>query len=53
VLPDPQVSRQHVALVEDGTRWLLEDLSGHGTRVGGKPLTHGELTDGAALELGL
>jgi pSer/pThr/pTyr-binding forkhead associated (FHA) protein len=24
VLPDPQVSRQHVALVKDGTRWLLE-----------------------------
>ncbi len=52
VLPDPQVSRQHVALVEDGPRWLLEDLSGHGTRVGDKPLKHGELNDGAALELG-
>jgi hypothetical protein len=46
------VSRQHVALVEDGTRWLLEDLSGHGTQVGGKPLKHGELNDGASLELG-
>jgi DNA-binding NtrC family response regulator len=52
VIPDPQVSRQHVALHFDGTRCLLEDLSGHGTVVAGKPMTAGELLDGGVLELG-
>jgi DNA-binding NtrC family response regulator len=52
VIPDPQVSRQHVALLFDGTRCLLEDLSGQGTRVDGELMKHGELRDGASLELG-
>jgi len=52
VIPDPQVSRQQVALHFDGTRCLLEDLSGQGTRVDGEPMRKGELSDGAILELG-
>jgi DNA-binding NtrC family response regulator len=52
VIPDPQVSPRQVALHFDGTRCLLEDLSGHGTRVLGKPMRQGELPDGAELELG-
>ncbi|WP_224367521.1 FHA domain-containing protein [Hyalangium versicolor] len=52
VLPDPHVSRQHVALLLDGSRCLLEDLSGHGTVVAGQPLQRGELPDGADLQLG-
>ncbi len=52
VIPDPNVSRQHVALLYDGTRCLLEDLSGQGTRVAGQPMKHGELPDGADLTLG-
>ena len=52
VIPDPSVSRQHVALHYDGTRCLLEDLSGQGTLVAGQPMQHGELPDGADLNLG-
>ncbi|MFL5349314.1 MAG: sigma 54-interacting transcriptional regulator [Hyalangium sp.] len=52
VLPDPHVSRRHVALHDDGTRCLLEDLSGQGTLVAGKPMTQGELPDGVDLQLG-
>ena len=37
-IPEPHVSRQQVALHFDGTRCLLEDLSGHGTRVLGELL---------------
>jgi pSer/pThr/pTyr-binding forkhead associated (FHA) protein len=48
VIPDPQVSRQHVALHFDGTRCVLEDLSGQGTRVDGEPMKQGELRDGPA-----
>ncbi len=52
VIPDPNVSRQHVALLYDGTRCLLEDLSGQGTLVAGQPMRQGELPDGADLSLG-
>jgi DNA-binding NtrC family response regulator len=52
VIPDPDVSRQHVALLYDGTRCLLEDLSGKGTLVAGKPMKQGELPDGVDLALG-
>ncbi len=52
VIPDPSVSRQHVALRYDGTRCWLEDLSGQGTLVAGQPMKHGELPDGADLSLG-
>ncbi|HEX8702556.1 MAG TPA: sigma-54-dependent Fis family transcriptional regulator, partial [Myxococcaceae bacterium] len=52
VIPDPHVSRQQVALQHEGDRCLLEDLSGQGTLVAGKPMTRGELRDGADLQLG-
>ncbi|WP_317988001.1 sigma 54-interacting transcriptional regulator, partial [Hyalangium gracile] len=46
------MSRQHLALLLDGTRCLLEDLSGQGTVVAGQPMQRGELPDGADLHLG-
>ncbi|MDC0714839.1 sigma 54-interacting transcriptional regulator [Stigmatella sp. ncwal1] len=52
VLPDPDISRRHVALQHDGTRCVLEDLSGRGTLVSGKPMAQGELADGADITLG-
>ncbi|WP_044200031.1 sigma-54-dependent Fis family transcriptional regulator, partial [Hyalangium minutum] len=52
VIPDPHVSRQHAALRQDGSRWLLEDLSGQGIVVAGQRLQHGELLDGTSLQLG-
>ena len=52
VLPDLHVSRHHAALLHDGSRWLLEDLSGHGTEVAGERVRHRELRDGADLKLG-
>ena len=52
VIPDPEVSRQHVALhLEDG-RCLLQDLSGKGTMVAGQKATDGEVADGADIALG-
>ena len=52
VIPDPEVSRQHVALHFDGARCLFEDLSGRGTLVAGEPMRHGQLRDGVDLALG-
>ncbi|HEX8703957.1 MAG TPA: sigma 54-interacting transcriptional regulator [Myxococcaceae bacterium] len=52
VIPDPDVSRQHVALSYDGTRCTLEDLSGKGTLVAGTPMFRGDLADGSDLSLG-
>jgi DNA-binding NtrC family response regulator len=52
VIPDMEVSRQHAALLYDGTRCMLEDLSGKGTLVGGKPMKHGELLDGVDIAMG-
>ena len=37
VIPDPQVSRQQVAIQFDGAQVSLEDLSGRGTLVSGLP----------------
>ena len=52
VIPDPQVSRQHVALhMEDG-RCILQDLSGKGAEVAGKKIELGEIADGADIALG-
>lgn len=52
VIPDPEVSRQHVALhLEDG-RCVLQDLSGKGALVAGKKSTGGEVPDGADIALG-
>ncbi|ADO70975.1 sigma-54-dependent Fis family transcriptional regulator [Stigmatella aurantiaca] len=52
VIPDPDISRRQVALQHDGTRCLLEDLSGRGTLVSGQPMAQGELADGADIALG-
>ena len=52
VLPDPEISRQHVALTWDGQKMLFEDLSGNGTLVSGSLLKEGVLADGQDLTLG-
>jgi two-component system, NtrC family, response regulator HydG len=52
VIPDPEVSRQQVALSFDGEGFRLEDLSGKGTLVGGNVVRQGLLTDGADIALG-
>ncbi len=52
VIPDPEVSRQQVALwVEDG-RCEFRDVSGKGTVVAGARLTEGTVADGVDLALG-
>ena len=51
-IPDPELSRQQVALRWDGERCHVEDLSGKGTLVAGQSVTEGELADGADLALG-
>jgi DNA-binding NtrC family response regulator len=51
-IPDPEVSRQQVALLWDGERCRVEDLSGKGTLVAGQAVTSGALEDGADLALG-
>jgi DNA-binding NtrC family response regulator len=52
VIPDPEVSRQQVALVYDGTQYRVVDLSGKGTRVAGQVVEGGPLADGADIALG-
>jgi DNA-binding NtrC family response regulator len=52
VIPDPDISRQQVALSYDGKTCQFEDLSGNGTVVAGKELKKGELPDGADIALG-
>ncbi|AGC44201.1 Fis family transcriptional regulator [Myxococcus stipitatus DSM 14675] len=51
-IPDPEVSRQQAALLWDGARCRVEDLSGKGTVVSGETVTTAELPDGADLVLG-
>jgi two-component system, NtrC family, response regulator HydG len=51
-LPDPEVSRQQVALVKDGAGWAAEDLTGKGTTVGGKKVNRASLKDGVDIALG-
>jgi DNA-binding NtrC family response regulator len=52
VLPDPDVSRQQVALELKDGKCLLEDLSGKSTLVMGKKMSKGELPDGGDIALG-
>ena len=52
VIPDPEVSRQQVALHLEEGRCVLQDLSGKGTVVAGVKITEGEVKDGADLVLG-
>src|SRR5271165_2084096 len=52
-LPDPGVSREQFALVQEGGKTFLEDLSGKGTEVGGKRVTErAPLADGADIAIG-
>ncbi|HVG61573.1 MAG TPA: sigma 54-interacting transcriptional regulator [Hyalangium sp.] len=52
VIPDPDISRQQVALSYDGKTCHFEDLSGKGTVVAGKEQKSGEIPDGADIALG-
>src|SRR5512140_1573056 len=52
VIPDAEVSRQHAALLFDGARVTLEDLSGKGTLVAGVPQARAALEDGADIAFG-
>jgi DNA-binding NtrC family response regulator len=52
VIPDPQVSRQQVAIQFDGAQVSLEDLSGRGTLVSGLPTQRALLSDGSDISLG-
>ncbi|MFZ5471071.1 MAG: sigma 54-interacting transcriptional regulator [Myxococcota bacterium] len=52
VIPDPEVSRQQVALFAEEDKWWLEDLSGHGTVVAGEKEERTALADGADIALG-
>ena len=52
VIPDPEVSRQQAALHLEGSKCLLQDLSGKGTVVAGQKVTDGEVRDGADIALG-
>ncbi len=52
VIPDPEVSRNHVALTFDGQQFRVEDLSGKGTVVAGALTREAVLVDGADIALG-
>jgi len=52
VIPDPEVSRQQVALWLQGERCYFQDLSGKGVLVTGTRLEEGEVDDGGDLALG-
>ncbi|MFN0062448.1 MAG: sigma 54-interacting transcriptional regulator [Myxococcaceae bacterium] len=52
VLPDPHISRQHVALTREGDSIFVEDLSGKGTLVSGTSTQKTTLVDGADIALG-
>jgi two-component system, NtrC family, response regulator HydG len=52
VIPDPEVSRQQVALVAEDGRYVAQDLSGKGTFVGGSVQQYAALVDGADIALG-
>jgi DNA-binding NtrC family response regulator/pSer/pThr/pTyr-binding forkhead associated (FHA) protein len=52
VVPDPEVSRQHVALWLESERCQFQDLSGKGTLTGGARQAEGKLADGADVTLG-
>src|SRR5262249_37076339 len=52
VLPDIEVSRQQVALVQEGERVFARDLSCAGTLVSGQRVEAAALQDGPDLQLG-
>ncbi|HEX4622757.1 MAG TPA: sigma 54-interacting transcriptional regulator [Myxococcaceae bacterium] len=53
VIPDAEVSRQHLAIVQAEGKFFVEDLSGKGTLIAGeRKLERTELKDGADIALG-
>ncbi len=51
-LPDPEVSRRHLAIAFQGGRCTVKDLSGKGTMISGEIIQSGEIADGADIVLG-
>ncbi len=51
-LPHPEVSRTHAALERTADGWMMVDLSGRGTTVGGVPVERALLPEGEELGLG-
>jgi two-component system, NtrC family, response regulator HydG len=52
VIPDPEVSRQQVAVLSSDAGATVEDLSGKGTLVAGERVNRSPLADGADIALG-
>jgi type II secretion system protein N len=52
VIPDPEVSRQQLALTLEGEQVRVEDLSGKGIQVAGEVTQAATLSDGADIVLG-
>ncbi len=52
VIPDPDVSEHHAAILFDGGAAVVEDLSGKGTVVSGGKTDRAPLSDGADITLG-
>src|SRR5712692_7147138 len=52
VIPDPEVSRDQVAITMEGHESILRDLSGRGTKVAGVARQQVVLTDGVDITLG-
>src|SRR5712692_3215378 len=52
VIPDPEVSRDQVAITMEGNESILRDLSGRGTKVAGVARQQAVLTDGLDITLG-
>ncbi len=52
VIPDPEVSRQHLELVSSPEGWRFRDLTGNGVRVAGERCTEGQVRDGADIAIG-
>jgi pSer/pThr/pTyr-binding forkhead associated (FHA) protein len=52
-VPDPNVSRRHAELREEGGSWWLVDLdSTNGTELNGKRVQRAKLADGDRIRLG-
>lgn len=53
LLVDPAASREHAAIIQEGPRWILEDLgSANGTSVNQKPVTRVPLAEGDLISVG-
>ena len=53
-LQDANVSREHAALVADGSGWAIEDLgSTNGTMLNGERVSYQRLVDGDVIQVGV